>query len=228
MTVRRILIVDPDPQYRKDLSQYLRQQNVFEVWDTADGQDGLAAEKARPFDLIMCDNGITQPSTSQMLRALRATGSSAPFMVMMTSFCEDQVIKNLNSGASDVFCKATSTNVIKARINARLRDYDRSDDAPIEFGHFRFRPSSRRLLDCGTNKVIRLPEKEADILKFLNRSPDGWASNDQLLEHVWGYGTGVTTHTVQTHVWRLRRKIEPTPSVPRFVVTENQGYRLVS
>ena len=83
-----------------------------------------------------------------------------------------------------------------------------------------------RLLVTSDDKKIRLTEKETNILKFLHRSTEDVVPRDILLHEVWGYNAGVTTHTLETHIYRLRQKIEPDPGKARLLVTENGGYRL--
>ena len=82
--------------------------------------------------------------------------------------------------------------------------------------------------DGRIRKRVRLTEKETNILKFLYRAQSGVVARDVLLHEVWGYNAGVTTHTLETHIYRLRQKIEPDPSNARLLVTESGGYRLVA
>ena len=84
-----------------------------------------------------------------------------------------------------------------------------------------------KMLIDEAEKKIRLTEKETNILKFLYRANDSVVARDTLLHEVWGYNAGVTTHTLETHIYRLRQKIEPNPSEARLLVTESGGYRLV-
>jgi DNA-binding response OmpR family regulator len=85
-----------------------------------------------------------------------------------------------------------------------------------------------KMLITEDERKIRLTEKEPNILKFLYRSNDGVVARDVLLHEVWGYNAGVTTHTLETHIYRLRQKIEPDPSNARLLITESGGYRLVA
>ena len=102
-----------------------------------------------------------------------------------------------------------------------------SEDAGFNLGPYTFKPSMKMLI-TEDDKKIRLTEKETNILKFLYRSADGVVARDTLLHEVWGYNAGVTTHTLETHIYRLRQKIEPDPANARLLVTESGGYRLVS
>ena len=98
--------------------------------------------------------------------------------------------------------------MLLARIRAQLRQHEQSEDAVFQLGPYSFRPAQKMLVD-EADKKIRLTEKETNILKFLYRAPDGVVPRDLLLHEVWGYNAGVTTHTLETHIYRLRQKIEP-------------------
>lgn len=113
-----------------------------------------------------------------------------------------------------------------ARIHAHLRSHEQSDDAVYRIGRYTFRPSAKVLLEAD-GKKIRLTEKETNILKFLYRSGETVA-RETLLHEVWGYNRAVTTHTLETHIYRLRQKIEEKPGQAQILITESGGYRLVA
>jgi DNA-binding response OmpR family regulator len=117
-------------------------------------------------------------------------------------------------------------NELLARIRAQLRVYDSSEDAVFKVGPYLFRPSAKQLQDSARGKRLRLTEKEAAILKFLYRAGGKPVPRQILLNEVWGYNSNVTTHTLETHIYRLRQKIEPDPTDARLLVTESGGYRL--
>ena len=114
-----------------------------------------------------------------------------------------------------------------ARLRAQLRQHEQSEDAVFTIGPYSFRPSTKLLLDTASKKKIRLTEKETAILKYLFRAGERPTGRELLLNEVWGYNAGVTTHTLETHVYRLRQKIEQDPSKAEILVTEPGGYRLV-
>jgi DNA-binding response OmpR family regulator len=116
--------------------------------------------------------------------------------------------------------------VLLARIRAQLRQHEQSEDATFSVGPYTFKPSQKLLIDQRGGKV-RLTEKEASIIKYLYRADQKVVTRDVLLEEVWGYNSGVTTHTLETHVYRLRQKIERDPSNAEILVTESGGYKLV-
>ena len=116
--------------------------------------------------------------------------------------------------------------VLLARIRAQLRQHEQSEDAVFTIGPFTFKPAAKMLLDEKSAKV-RLTEKETSILKYLFRSGGKVVSRETLLHEVWGYNAGVTTHTLETHIYRLRQKIETDPSNAQLLVTESGGYKLM-
>ena len=113
-----------------------------------------------------------------------------------------------------------------ARLRAQLREFESSDDATFPVGPYVFRPSKRQLQDSATGRRVRLTEKETAILRFLHRSGARSVDRPELLREVWGYNSGVTTHTLETHIYRLRQKIESNPAYPVLLTTVGGGYRL--
>ena len=116
--------------------------------------------------------------------------------------------------------------MLLARIRAHLRQHEQSEDATFSIGRFTFKPASKILVEESGGKV-RLTEKETSILKYLYRAGERTVTRDVLLSEVWGYNSGVTTHTLETHIYRLRQKIERDPSSAEILVTESGGYKLV-
>jgi len=147
---------------------------------------------------------------------------------MLTGHDTDaDTILGLDAGANDYVTKPFKFPVLLARIRAQLRQHEQSEDAVFQLGPYTFKPAMKVLTTEGERKV-RQTEKETNILKFLYRSNDGVVPRDVLLHEVWGYNAGVTTHTLETHIYRLRQKIEPDPSNARLLVTESGGYRLMA
>jgi DNA-binding response OmpR family regulator len=139
---------------------------------------------------------------------------------------EADTILGLDAGANDYVTKPFRFGVLLARIRAHLRNHEQSEDAVFRIGPYSFRPSAKLLLD-EAEKKIRLTEKETNILKYLYRAGQRVVGRELLLAEVWGYNSGVTTHTLETHIYRLRQKIEKDPSNAEILVTEAGGYRLV-
>jgi len=147
-------------------------------------------------------------------------------IIMLTGANEEtDVVRGLDSGASDYIAKPFRASELLARLHAQLRSFERSEQAEFAVGPYTFRPAKKLLQDLARNKRIRLTDKETAVLKYLYRSDA--AVNRQILMHeVWGYNAAVTTHTLETHIYRLRQKIEADPARPSLLVTEGGGYRL--
>jgi DNA-binding response OmpR family regulator len=154
------------------------------------------------------------------------SGSKAPIIMLTGHNTDSETILGLESGANDYVAKPFRFAVLLARIRAQLRQHEASEDAVFTIGPYTFRPSSKILLNQKSYKV-RLTEKETAILRYLYRAGQRPVSRETLLQEVWGYNSGVTTHTLETHIYRLRQKIEQDAATPAILVTEAGGYKLV-
>ena len=223
---KTLLIVDDDPDLREVLADQLQLQQEFEVVQAASGAEGLEAVKKVHVDLVLLDVGLPDADGRQICQQMRAGGLKAPIIMLTGADTESDTIQGLEAGASDYVTKPFRLGVLIARIKARLRQHEQSDDAIFAIGPDRFRPASKLLIDPEKNRRVRLTEKETAILKYLFRAGDKAIARDVLLNEVWGYNSGVTTHTLETHVYRLRQKIERNPAKAEILVTEQGGYRL--
>ena len=159
-------------------------------------------------------------------RLLRKQGVKAPVIMLTAHSGDADTILGLDSGANDYITKPFRLGVLMARLRAQLRQFELSDDAVFQVGPYSFKPAAKMLVR-GDSRKIHLTEKETAILKYLYRIGDSPVSREVLLDEVWGYNAGVTTHTLETHIYRLRQKIEPKPGETTLLVTEPGGYRLV-
>jgi len=224
---KTLLIVDDDPDLREVLADQLQLQQEFEVIQASSAAQGLEVLKRNHVDLVLLDVGLPDGDGRQICQQMRAGGLKAPIIMLTGSDTEADTIQGLEAGASDYVTKPFRLGVLIARIRAQLRQHEQSDDAIFAIGPYRFRPASKVLLDPDKNRRIRLTEKETAILKYLFRAGAKPIARDVLLNEVWGYNSGVTTHTLETHVYRLRQKIERNPAKAEILVTEQGGYRLV-
>ncbi|MFP4327720.1 MAG: response regulator transcription factor [Paracoccaceae bacterium] len=225
--IRNILLVDDDDDLREALSEQLVMTEDFEVFESGTGADALARIREQHFDLVILDVGLPDTDGRELCRLMRKQGVKAPVIMLTGHDSDADTILGLDAGANDYVTKPFKFPVLLARIRAQLRQHEQSEDAVFALGPYTFKPAMKMLVTDDDRK-IRLTEKETNILKFLYRSPDGVVPRDVLLHEVWGYNAGVTTHTLETHIYRLRQKIEPDPSNARLLVTESGGYRLVS
>jgi len=179
------------------------------------------------FDVILLDVGLPDMDGREACRLMRRNGVKAPVIMLTGADSDADTILGLDAGANDYITKPFRLGVLLARLRAQLRQHEQSEDAVFAIGPYTFLPSSKMLVDEDANKKVRLTEKETSILKYLYRSGEKVVGRDTLLGEVWGYNAGVTTHTLETHVYRLRQKIEHDPSNAQLLVTEPGGYRLV-
>ena len=224
---KKLLLVDDDAALRKSLAEQLSLHQEFAIVEAATAAEALQAAKDTLFDLILLDVGLPDMDGREVCRVMRRNGVKAPVIMLTGAAGEADTILGLDSGANDYVTKPFRLGVLLARIRAQLRSHERSEDAVFQIGKYTFRPSAKLLVDDATQKKIRLTEKEAAILKYLYRAGARVIGRDTLLNEVWGYNTAVTTHTLETHVYRLRQKIERDPAKAEILVTEPGGYRLV-
>ncbi len=224
--VRRILIVEDDAELRDALVEQLALHEEFEALAAENGTKGVQTAKAGQVDLVIMDVGLPDIDGREAVRMLRKGGFKAPILLLTGHDTDSDTILGLESGANDYVTKPFRFAVLLARIRAQLRQHEASEDAVFTIGPFTFRPSSKLLLNAKGNKV-RLTEKETAILRFLYRAGQKPVSRETLLQEVWGYNSGVTTHTLETHIYRLRQKVERDATTPTILVTETGGYKLV-
>lgn len=225
--LRKILLVDDDDDLREALSEQLVMTEDFDVFEAANGVDGMEKAKAALYDLVILDVGLPDTDGRELCRRMRKVGVKCPIIMLTGHDTDADTILGLDAGANDYITKPFKFPVLLARIRAQLRQHEQSEDAVFQLGPYTFKPSQKMLID-EKEKKIRLTEKETNILKFLYRAASSVVARDVLLHEVWGYNAGVTTHTLETHIYRLRQKIEPDPSNARILVTESGGYRLVA
>ena len=225
--LRKILLVDDDADLREALSEQLVLTEDFDVFEAGSGADAVEKVRSETYDLVILDVGLPDTDGRELCKRLRKLNVKCPIVMLTGHDSDADTILGLDSGANDYITKPFKFPVLLARIRAQLRQHEQSEDAVFQLGQYTFKPAMKMLVD-ERDKKIRLTEKETNILKFLYRSQDGVVPRDVLLHEVWGYNAGVTTHTLETHIYRLRQKIESDPSNARLLVTESGGYRLVA
>ena len=221
---KTLLIVDDDADLRGAVAEQL-QAEEFDTLEAATAAEGVRLAEAERPDLILLDVDLPDFDGREAARRLRTGGISTPIIMLTAAAADEDTVEGLDAGANDYVTKPYKFAVLLARIRAQLRDYEHSEGAVFRLGDYEFRPSAKILLDP-SGKKIRLTEKETNILKYLYRAGEKPVSREELLAEVWGYNAGVTTHTLETHVYRLRQKIEPDPTNARLLLTEAGGYRL--
>ena len=226
MQVRKILIADDDDDLRAALAEQLALYEEFEPVQAGDGQGAIARATTERPDLVIMDVGLPDMDGRDAVKALRAAGFSNPVIMLTAQDSEADTVMGLEAGANDYVTKPFRFAVLLARMRAHLRSHESSDDASFRIGPYIFQPGAKQLATEAGAK-LRLTEKETAILRYLYRAGEAVVAREVLLKEVWGYNAAVTTHTLETHIYRLRQKIERDPARAVLLVTEAGGYKLV-
>ena len=224
---KKILIVDHDDGVRNTIAQRITLIEEHIAIQAATGEQVLALVKDQHFEMILLDVDLPDIDGRDLCRLMRRQGVKTPIIILGSDDGDAEVILALDSGASDYVAKPFHLGVLLARIRAHQRQFEQFDDATFPIGPYAFRPSTKFLINRETDKKIHLTEKEVALLKYLYHMGDRPAERKALLDQVWGYSADVTSHTLESHIYRLRQKVEPDPTNAQILVTERDGYRLV-
>jgi DNA-binding response OmpR family regulator len=223
---RKILVVEDDAELREALTEQIALQDEFAAVTAANAAEAVDTLKSNHMDLVLMDVGLPDMDGRDAVKIIRANGYKGPVIMLTGHDTEADTIQGLEAGANDYVAKPFRFAVLLARIRAQLRSHEASEDAVLSIGTYTFRPATKLLTNDRGSKV-RLTEKETSILRYLYRAGGKVIGRDELLQEVWGYNAEVTTHTLETHIYRLRQKIEKDPSNAALLVTEAGGYKLV-
>ncbi|HTT78889.1 MAG TPA: response regulator transcription factor [Stellaceae bacterium] len=223
---RRILVVGANRALRRSLAEQLELNDEFTAVECDSAAAALHAVQQQRFDAVLLDVGLPDVDGRRLCREIRGAAVGVPIVVLAEAADDSETVLALDAGATDYVTKPFRINVLLARLRAHLRQSEFSDDAVLTIGPYAFRPGAKLLSDANGRRKVRLTEKETAILKFLYRA-GRTIGRDMLLGEIWGYSAEVTTHTLETHVYRLRRKIERNPAKAEILVTEPGGYRLL-
>ncbi|MBL4616358.1 MAG: response regulator transcription factor [Robiginitomaculum sp.] len=224
-TKKTILIIDDDDDLRETLCEQFDLHDEFTTVSADNAGDGVTLAKSEQVDVILLDVDLPDMDGREACKILRNSGVAIPILMLTGAKTDADQVLGLDAGANDYVLKPFKFNVLLARIRAHLRSHEQSEEAIFTVGPYTFRPSMKQLLTKDGRK-IRLTEKETGILKYLYRAGGKPVLRDELLHEVWGYNANVTTHTLETHIYRLRQKIEIDPGEARILLTESGGYRL--
>ncbi len=223
---RKVLLVDDDTDLRESLAEQLTLHEEFSIQTAGTATEGVNAAKKEHLDLVLMDVGLPDMDGREAVKLLRRNGFKSPIIMLTGNDSEADTVLGLEAGANDYVTKPFRFAVLLARVRAHLRQHEASEDAMFTIGPYSFRPSAK-LLTTDKGGKIRLTEKETAILRYLYRAGQRVVTRDILLQEVWGYNAAVTTHTLETHVYRLRQKIEKDPSEAKLLVTDAGGYKLM-
>ena len=221
---KNLLVIDDDVDLRTTLAEQLLDTGDYDVFEAGDAAEAIGKLKEQAFDLILCDVGLPDADGREMVKVIRSRGINTPIIMLTAQATDEDTVRGLESGANDYIAKPFKIAVLLARVKAQLRQAELSEDANLVIGPYQFRPVEKTL-ELQDGSKTRLTEKETNILKFLYRAGGKVVPRETLLGEVWGYADTVTTHTLETHIYRLRQKIE-TEATGRIVVTADGGYKL--
>ena len=221
-----ILVVDDEPTIAEVVARYLARAG-YDAQTAADGPSAVAAAAARRPDLVVLDIMLPGLDGLEVMRRLHEDSRERMPVILLTAKGEEaDRLVGLRQGADDYVVKPFSPRELVARVEAVLRRGEGRRDGREKraFGDLEVDSASRRVLVHG--REIELTAREFDLLDFLARHPDQVFSRDQLMDRVWQFAFYTDTTTVTVHVRRLRAKIEPDPSKPRWIETVwGVGYR---
>lgn len=224
--VNRLLVLDDEQELRDTLAEQLSLYEEFSVVAAETAGEAMKIVQNERIDLAIMDVGLPDMDGREAVKLMRKHGFRSPIIMLTAQGSDADTVLGLEAGANDYVTKPFKFAVLLARIRAQLRQYAASEDAIFQIGPYSFRPGAKLLVSEKGSK-LKLTEKETAILRFLFRAGQKVVSRETLLAEVWGYNAGVTTHTLETHIYRLRQKLEPNPSAARYLVTEAGGYKLM-
>jgi DNA-binding response OmpR family regulator len=224
---RKILIVDDDAALRQSLAEQLERDGEFTAVECETATEAIETVDRDRFDVMLLDVGLPDMDGRELCRVIRRKAINVPIIMLTAADSEADTVLGLDAGANDYVTKPFRLSVLLARVRAHMRQAEQRNDAVFAIGPYTFQPGAKLMTDASRRKKVRLTEKETAILRYLYHAGDRAIGRSTLLGEVWGYNAGVTTHTLETHVYRLRQKIERDPANAEILVTEPGGYRLL-
>ena len=227
MKQHNLLIVDDDKDMRDALKEQLDLYDEFILLQANNAAEGIKIAQEKQIDLVIMDVMLPDMDGREAIKILRKNDVQTPIIILTAQNTDADTILGLESGANDYITKPFKISVFIARIRTQLRQFEQSENAVLNIGKYDFYPAQKILKD-EKNKEIRLTEKETAILKYLYKANQQCVTRKEILHDVWGYNTNVTTHTLETHIYRLRQKIESEPTNSQVICTCAGGYKLVN
>ena len=220
-----ILIVDDDPEIRESMERELRASGYTTV-SASDGLYGVKTFETHAPDLILTDLSMPRSDGFELISAIRAT-SRTPIIVLSVRGNDADKIRALDLGADDFVTKPFSVAELLARVRAQLRRTMKPPATNLEFDELSIDLQRRRVVQGG--REVRLTPTEYALLELLAANAGKPMFTDHIIARVWSDAPGTTPDTVRVHMSALRRKVEPDPSLPRYIVTEPWvGYRFIA
>ena len=221
----KIITIEDDQHLLETLVDQLSQEDEFEVYGAPNLAEGRELINHHDPDLVLLDVMLPDGDGRDMCRWIRGQGFVMPILMLTGQDSEADTIDGLEAGANDYIAKPLRLGELLARIRTHLRQYQHQENARIKIGAFHFIQGRKILSHRETGETLNLTEKESAIIKYMLKKSGQVTPKSELLEEVWGYGDQISTHTLETHIYRLRQKINYVDDTP-FVVTKENGYQL--
>ena len=217
MSAKQILLAVGEEPFRAALVEQLELYNEFAIVPVVSGETTILKTKSDNFDLILLDMNLGNLNGLEVCKVLRKSNIRCPILILMAAENDLNYKSGMEFGADDYVMKPFKFDTLLSCVRSHIHKHEQSENAEFNVGPYKFRPSTRQLIRMESKNYVRLTDKETSILIFLFRAGNRAVSRDVLLNEVWGYTAGVTTHTLETHIYRLRQKIEKNPSAAEIL-----------
>ena len=223
----KILLINNDKDLGEALAFQLTLDKKYEIVETSGETSAFSQINNNFCDLVIVNSQSSALKGYNLTKSLRLAGYKKPIIMLINQNSNLDIPDNQNHKADEYIIKPFRYMELLKSIETHLNRFKKSENTQYSIGNYTFKPNSK-ILESNKNKSIRLTEKENNILKFLYKNLGNTVNRETLLHEVWGYNSKVTTHTLETHIYRLRQKIEDNPSNACFLITEPGGYKLHS
>ena len=221
------MLIDDDDMVRQVLRQQFEQEGVLAIHEAGDAQTALDTIDDFAPDMLLLDVQLPDGNGFDICRKLRNRGFDKPILMLTGQDSEDDIVQGLEAGANDYIAKPMRMGELLARMKTHLRQHKLTDDARFQIHGLDFVPSQKTMSSRETGAKIILTEKETMILKMLNKNAPDTVSREVLLSEIWGFQKGLTTHTLETHIYRLRQKLTRLTEAS-IIATAQDGYYLIA
>ena len=223
----KILLINNDKDLGEALAFQLSLGEKYQIVESNDETSALAQIDNNFYDLVIINSQSSNLKGYNFTKNLRLSGYKQPIIMLINQNSNLDIPDDQNHKADEYIIKPFRYMVLLKSVETQFHKFKKLENTQYSIGNYVFKPNSK-ILELDKNRSIRLTEKENNILKLLYKNLGNIVSRDTLLHEVWGYNSKVTTHTLETHIYRLRQKIEDDPSRAYFLITELGGYKLRS
>ena len=222
----RVLVVDDDQHLLDTVVDQIKQEGGYVVRGARSLAEGRSLLLSMDPELVILDVNLEDGDGRDFCRWMRESGYTIPVLMLTAESGEHETIDGLEAGANDYIAKPLRIGELITRMRVHLQQHQASSTARLTMGKFYFSGGHKTLTHIASGEVIPLTEKETALLQFLYDRREKPVGKKELLEKVWGYGERVTTHTLETHIYRLRQKVTRVEQTPLILTSADGGYQL--